>query len=57
MTDKGMLYDKKTIPFLKTPLIFAKKHPFRSLKRSFFSTKLVNISVFDLRQINTNNKT
>ena len=57
MTDKGMLYDKKHIPFLKTPPIFAKNHPFRSLKQRFFSTKSVNIPIFDLRQINTNNKT
>ena len=52
MTDKGMLYGKKTYPFLKTTSIFTKNHPAFSLKRRFFSTKSVNISVFDLRQIN-----
>ena len=53
MTDKGMLYDKKPIPFLKTTLIFTKNHPFRSLKRRFFSTKSINISVTELRLFNT----
>ena len=57
MGHKAYLYDKKHIPFLKTTLIFAGKHPFRSLKRRFFPTKSVNISAPDLRQINTGKKT
>ena len=57
MTDKGILYDKKTYPFLKTTHIFAKNHPSFSLKRRFFSTKSINISASVLRQINTNDKT